>query len=153
MQQTNQKLWDRAQRYLAERQVASAKVTLESLVQRDPAHVPTRLILADIAFGDQRVREAASQALAAMRTVCAETARIMQAEGLPAEAGALFALACAAARATAANISSMRADADAGRETEVAFLNGHVVQCARRHGIPAPANAALLQEMLALPRH
>lgn len=67
MQQTNQKLWDRAQRYLAERQVASAKVTLESLVQRDPAHVPTRLILADIAFGDQRVREAASQALAAMR--------------------------------------------------------------------------------------
>ena len=67
MQQTNEKLWERAQRYLAERQFAPARVTLESLAQRDPAHVPTRLILSDLAFGEQRVRDAAAQALAATR--------------------------------------------------------------------------------------
>jgi 2-dehydropantoate 2-reductase len=90
------------------------------------------------------------EALAVMQAVCHEIAAVMQAEGLPADADSLFAHACAAAAATAANISSLRADVEAGRPTEIRFLNGHVLACAEAHGIAAPANAALLAEILTL---
>lgn len=90
------------------------------------------------------------EALATMQAVCRETAEVIQAEGMPAEAGALFQLACAAAAGTATNISSMRADVEAGRQTEIAFLNGYVVQHARAHGIATPVNTVLLQEILAI---
>lgn len=40
---------------------------------------------------------------------------------------------------------SMAADYDAGRETEVAALNGAVVALAVRHGLAAPVNAALVR--------
>jgi 2-dehydropantoate 2-reductase len=91
-----------------------------------------------------------TEALAVMQAVCREIAAVMQAEGLRADADALFEGACAAAAATAANISSLRADVEAGRSTEIRFLNGHVLACAEAHGIAAPANAALLAEILAL---
>jgi 2-dehydropantoate 2-reductase len=90
------------------------------------------------------------EALAVMRDVCSEIAQVMQAEGLPATADELFRLACTAAQKTADNTSSMRADVEAGRDTEIRFLNGHVVARARRHGLAAPANAALLEEILGL---
>lgn len=89
-------------------------------------------------------------ACAEMQRICAEVAAVMQAEGHAATAEELFALACSAARQTAANFSSMHADVSAGRETEIRFLNGHVVARAAAHGLAAPANAALLQEILAL---
>lgn len=89
-------------------------------------------------------------ALATMRAVCAEVAAVMRAEGLAADGEALFAEACAVARATAANLSSMRIDADAGRPTEIAFLNGHVTARGRAHGIPTPVNASLQAAVEAL---
>lgn len=91
-----------------------------------------------------------TEALAVMQAVCREIAAVMQAEGLRADADALFEGARAAAAATAANISSLRADVEAGRPTEIRFLNGHVLARAEAHGIAAPANAALLAEILAL---
>lgn len=89
-------------------------------------------------------------ALARMRAACAEVAAVMTAEGLPASADDLFDQARATAAQTAANLSSMRSDADAGRETEILFLNGHVAACGRRHGIATPENDRLVAEVLAL---
>lgn len=89
-------------------------------------------------------------ALATMREVCAEVAAVMRAEGLEADGGALFDLACETARRTAANLSSMRVDADAGRETEIRFLNDFVAARGRARGIPTPANARLVAAVEAL---
>lgn len=90
------------------------------------------------------------EALATMRETCAEVAAVMRAEGLAAEGDALFAEACAVARATAANLSSMRIDTDAGRPTEIAFLNGFVVARGSALGIPTPANKRLQAAVEAL---
>lgn len=89
-------------------------------------------------------------ALATMREVCAEVATVMGAEGLPAEAGELFRLACDTARKTAANTSSMCADVVAGRATEIGFLNGFVVERGRVHGLATPVNAGLCAAIRAL---
>lgn len=90
------------------------------------------------------------EALATMRETCAEVAAVMRAEGLAADDDALFADACAVAHATAANLSSMRIDADAGRRTEIAFLNGFVTARGRALGIPTPTNARLQAAVEAL---
>jgi 2-dehydropantoate 2-reductase len=89
-------------------------------------------------------------ALATMREVCAEVAAVMRAEGLAAEAGELFRLACDTARKTAANTSSMCADVIAGRPTEIDFLNGFVVDRGRAHGVATPVNAGLRAAVHAL---
>lgn len=67
MTDSTARLWDRAKRYLAERQMPAARIALESLLQKDPAHVQARLILSGIAFAEGRVREAIVQALAAAK--------------------------------------------------------------------------------------
>lgn len=94
--------------------------------------------------------ESNAEALATMRTLCAEVAATMQAEGLPANGEDLFVNACRVARQTAANTSSMLADVMAGRNTEIDFMNAHVVRVASRHGIPTPANRAITQAIRAL---
>lgn len=83
------------------------------------------------------------RALHLMREVCAEIAPLMQAEGLEADTDTLFHLAQDVARATAANTSSMLADARAGRSTEIAYLNGFVVRRCQALGLPCPTNLAL----------
>ena len=47
------------------------------------------------------------------------------------------------ARETAANRCSMLQDLDAGRQTEIDYLNGALVRAAEAHGLPAPANRAV----------
>lgn len=89
-------------------------------------------------------------AVATMREVCAEVASVMQAEGLATEPGELFRLACETARATAGNTSSMCADVNAGRRTEIDFLNGFVVDRGKALGIATPANVALCAAIRAL---
>ncbi|KAJ2781681.1 2-dehydropantoate 2-reductase (Ketopantoate reductase) (KPA reductase) (KPR) [Coemansia javaensis] len=49
----------------------------------------------------------------------------------------------AVVRATARNRSSMLQDLDAGRRTEIGWINGHLVRLAEQHGVPAPANTLL----------
>lgn len=60
-----ERLWLRAQQYIASNQIAAAKITLESLVQRDPRFVPARMLLASVILSEGRVREAAEQAIVA----------------------------------------------------------------------------------------
>lgn len=45
--------------------------------------------------------------------------------------------------ATASHHSSMLQDITRGRKTEIDFLNGAVVERAKKHGIPAPVNATI----------
>jgi 2-dehydropantoate 2-reductase len=56
----------------------------------------------------------------------------------------------AVAKSTASNTSSMRADVNAGRKTEIDFINGYLVQCGQRHGIATPVNQMLVQRVQAL---
>lgn len=89
-------------------------------------------------------------ALDTMREVCDEVALVMRAEGLAADGDVLFDLACDTARNTGGNLSSMRVDVDAGRPTEIDFLNGFVVDRGLAHGLPTPANSRLLAAIHAL---
>lgn len=54
--------------------------------------------------------------------------------------------------ATAENKSSMLQDILAGRETEIDYLNGFVVQQGQRKGIPCPVNQQLVHDIRALTR-
>jgi 2-dehydropantoate 2-reductase len=71
-----------------------------------------------------------------------EGARVAAAEGrdVPRDVAAR---ARQVAAATAGNVSSMRADVEAGRHTEIAALNGAVVARGERHGLPTPVNRTL----------
>jgi 2-dehydropantoate 2-reductase len=89
-------------------------------------------------------------AVAAIHSICTEVALVMRAEGLSADAEKLFELARQTAEKTAANISSMRADVDAGRCTEIDFMNGYLLRRANAHGIAVPVNKALCAEIQAL---
>jgi 2-dehydropantoate 2-reductase len=51
---------------------------------------------------------------------------------------------------TASNISSMLADVQAGRQTEIEWINGSVCRLAARHGLQAPLNASMVQLVQAM---
>jgi tetratricopeptide (TPR) repeat protein len=57
--------WNRAQRYLAEGNLDAARISLESMLQRDSGNVHAHLLLSDIAWDEDRVRESARHARAA----------------------------------------------------------------------------------------
>ena len=61
------RLWQRAERYLNENQIAAARVTLESLAQEAPQNIDVHLILSGIAWDEDRVRDAARHALDATK--------------------------------------------------------------------------------------
>ena len=58
MSESTPRLWSRAQRYLADGHMVPARISLESLLQRDPTHVEAQFALGRIAQVDGRVREA-----------------------------------------------------------------------------------------------
>lgn len=62
-----ERLWLRAQRYIADEQVTAARIALETLVLRDPERVAAKMLLASVYLNEGRVREAAQQAIAASR--------------------------------------------------------------------------------------
>lgn len=62
-----EKLWSRAQGYLRAGQVGAARIALETLVQRYPAHTEAHLYLGGIAWEEDRVRDATRHALDAAR--------------------------------------------------------------------------------------
>lgn len=53
-------------------------------------------------------------------------------------------------RLTAGNQSSMLTDVQAGRKTEIAWINGAVAELADRYGIPSPLNKAVMALITAL---
>jgi tetratricopeptide (TPR) repeat protein len=70
--------WSRAQRYLADGQIAAARVALESLLQRDPGHTESLLALSGVARAEGRVRDATSYALAVARNLPADGSLIAE---------------------------------------------------------------------------
>ena len=83
--------------------------------------------------------------------LCIEIAALLQADtGERATPQALRERIEAIAKSTASNTSSMRADVNAGRKTEIDFINGYLVQCGQRHGIATPVNQMLVQRVQAL---
>jgi tetratricopeptide (TPR) repeat protein len=69
MTNSTARYWDRAQRYLADRQLTAARIALESLLQRDSSHVPSLLTLVGIALAEDRMRDATAHALAAAQHI------------------------------------------------------------------------------------
>jgi 2-dehydropantoate 2-reductase len=83
--------------------------------------------------------------------LCTEIAALLQANtGERTAPQALRKRIEAVAKSTANNTSSMRADVNAGRKTEIDFINGYLVQCGQRHGIATPVNQMLVQRVQAL---
>lgn len=86
---------------------------------------------------------AAAAAMASLAAECFQTLG-PQRLGLG-SAEELAAAAAAVARGTALNTSSMLADMQQGRQTEIDYLNGYVARLAAQQGQPAPVNAAMLE--------
>lgn len=76
--------------------------------------------------------------------VCAEVREIGIAAGQTDAVQDLFTQVMAVVAATANNRSSMLQDVLAGRETEIDYLTGYLLEQGRQHGIKAPGNTALL---------
>lgn len=85
-----------------------------------------------------------------LQAVCAELTQLARAMGRDDLAGGLFDRAEHIATVTARNRSSMLADIDEQRETEIEFITGHVCRLAQQHGLQLPVNAALLQQINAM---
>lgn len=84
-------------------------------------------------------------ALQLMREVCRELVPLLAAESIDLPADDLFHLVKAVAHITAANTSSMLADAHAGTTTEINYMNGYVVRRLRSLGLPHATNQALYE--------
>ena len=70
------RLWTRAQQHLAEGRVVAGRISLESLLQRDPNHIGALLALGRIARADGRIREAAACLTKAARMLPADRALV-----------------------------------------------------------------------------
>jgi 2-dehydropantoate 2-reductase len=87
---------------------------------------------------------------AAMRQVVDESVAIAAACGIALAADAVFATIEQVAEATRDNKSSMYQDLERGRRTEIEAINGALVERAREHGVPCPANELLAQMIRAV---
>jgi len=77
--------------------------------------------------------------------LCEEIAGICLAAGFDDIAAALPDAVAAVIAGTAGNRSSMLQDLEAGRPTEIDYINGYLLQVAGRHGIAAPLNRELVE--------
>ena len=82
--------------------------------------------------------------------LCAETEAALRQLELWSTAASLFDAAAAVCRSTAANRSSMLQDLQAGRRTEIDYLNAYLLRRARGIGLDLPGSARLVQEILAI---
>ncbi len=85
-----------------------------------------------------------------VQALCTEISTICLALGQGDAARDLLARVSTVIHNTAANRSSMLQDIEAGRQTEVAYINGYLVQAARQAGLAAPLNSRLLQAVQAI---
>lgn len=63
MTEREDRLWERARRYMEQRNLPAARVSLESLLQRQPSHTSANLALGSLAWTEGRVREAVTHTL------------------------------------------------------------------------------------------
>jgi 2-dehydropantoate 2-reductase len=85
-----------------------------------------------------------------MLALARETALAARGEGVAISDAEAEELALAAARATGANISSMRQDVEAGRPTEIEFLSGAVLRLAEARGLDLPETERVTAAIRAL---
>jgi len=84
MSENTDRHWNRAQRYLSEGNFDAARVSLESVLLRNPVHVRAHLALSEVAWEDDRVRDSARHALEAsalandVEVLVAATAALMR---------------------------------------------------------------------------
>src|SRR4051812_14082650 len=84
MSENTDRHWNRAQRYLSEGNLDAARVSLESVLLRNPVHVRAHLALSEVAWEDDRVRDSARHALEAaaladdVEVLVAATAALMR---------------------------------------------------------------------------
>jgi len=98
---SNDRLWNRAQRYLAEGQPVAARVALESFLQRDPTHAEAHLILGTIAWKDYRLSDAVRHAKAAAANLPDDAAVISEVGDLLHKVGEIVAARACMERAAA----------------------------------------------------
>jgi len=80
--------------------------------------------------------------------LCREISQLLEAEKLPtASPQALRQRIEQVATATASNTSSMRADVQHGRATEIDYINGFMVSRGARLGLPMPVNQMLTEQV------
>lgn len=65
MTEREDRLWERARRYMEQRNPAAAKVALESLLHRQPSHTAGNLALGSLAWAEGHVRDAVAHTLIA----------------------------------------------------------------------------------------
>jgi len=91
MTHSAERLWNRAQNYLAEGQIDAARIALESLVQKAPAHTDAHLYLGGIAWEEDRVRDSTRHALDASRELPDDATLICDVVGALLQAGEVVA--------------------------------------------------------------
>jgi tetratricopeptide (TPR) repeat protein len=69
MTSTLDRHWQRAQRYIADNQIAAAKATLESIVSHAPHRSDARMLLASVMLSEGTIRNAAEQAVIASKNL------------------------------------------------------------------------------------
>lgn len=82
-----------------------------------------------------------------VEAVCNEVAQVMVREGYHTTPEGLLGYVWDVLDSTAANISSMLQDVRLLRHTEIDYITGYLLQRARAHGLSAPANAHLYQQV------
>jgi 2-dehydropantoate 2-reductase len=85
---------------------------------------------------------------AEVASLCDEVARVCHAAGFAAVAATLAGTVNDVITGTADNRSSMLQDIEAGRRTEIDYINGYLLRVAQQHGIEAPQNRALVERIL-----
>lgn len=81
--------------------------------------------------------------LATIETLSQEIAQVMQAEGLNAKAKVIFERVKGVIKATSANYSSMHQDVFHQRRTEIDYISGYLIRCAKQHDIAVTTNERL----------
>ncbi|MBS3131298.1 2-dehydropantoate 2-reductase [Candidatus Woesearchaeota archaeon] len=80
-----------------------------------------------------------------VRSVVEECVKVAAKDGIRLDAEETYKWVMKVIMDSAANISSMHQDILMKRKTEISFLNGKVVELAKKHGIEAPVNEALVR--------
>jgi len=79
--------------------------------------------------------------------LCAEISHTAALEGIALSEQQLQQSVLQVAKLTANNFSSMQQDLIQQRRSEIDYINGYLVECAKRHGLDTPCNLALLQRI------
>ncbi|WP_261834912.1 2-dehydropantoate 2-reductase [Vibrio ishigakensis] len=82
-----------------------------------------------------------------IETLCDEITQVMLVEGYKADSDTLFNTAKSVIKATSANYSSMHQDVSHQRVTEIDYITGYLLDCAKAHAIHTPYNQELYNKI------